>query len=70
LVSIRPVHLRHQNAAVITFQLAFKGVVLFAHFAETGGDIFQLVDIQPVSSAAGKCRHQRFGGRVAVGGAH
>ncbi|CQE86137.1 Uncharacterised protein [Salmonella enterica subsp. enterica serovar Typhimurium str. DT104] len=64
-------HLGHQNAAVVALQLAFKGVVFFAHLAEVGGDIFQLQDIQPgVVFRAGKRCHQRFGGRVAVGGAH
>ena len=64
-------HLRHEDTAVVAFQLAFKGVILFAHLAEVGGDIFQLQDIQPgVVLSTGERRHQRFGGRVAVGGAH
>ncbi|CQC11326.1 Uncharacterised protein [Salmonella enterica subsp. enterica serovar Typhimurium str. DT104] len=64
-------YLGHQNAAVVALQLAFKGVILFAHLAEVRGDIFQLQDIQPgVVFRAGKRCHQRFGGRVAVGGAH
>ncbi|CAB3275316.1 hypothetical protein SVZ_N_04411 [Salmonella enterica subsp. enterica serovar Typhimurium] len=64
-------YLRHQNAAVVALQLAFKGVVFFAHLAEVGGDIFQLQDIQPgVVLSTCQRRHQRFGGRVAVGGAH
>ncbi|GAR08067.1 hypothetical protein NGUA03_03229 [Salmonella enterica] len=64
-------HLRHKDAAVVAFQLAFKGVVLFAHLAEVRGDIFQLQDIQPgVMLSTCQRRHQRFGGRVAVGGAH
>ncbi|CQC79482.1 Uncharacterised protein [Salmonella enterica subsp. enterica serovar Typhimurium str. DT104] len=64
-------YLRHQNAAVVALQLAFKGVILFAHLAEVRGDIFQLQDIQPgVVLSTCQRRHQRFGGRVAVGGAH
>ncbi|CQI03663.1 Uncharacterised protein [Salmonella enterica subsp. enterica serovar Typhimurium str. DT104] len=64
-------YLGHQNTAVVALQLAFKGVILFAHLAEVRGDIFQLQDIQPgVVFRAGKRCHQRFGGRVAVGGAH
>ncbi|OMB18520.1 hypothetical protein BLX65_02185 [Salmonella enterica subsp. enterica serovar Newport] len=64
-------HLGHQNTAVIAFQLAFKGVVFFAHLAEVGGDVFQLQDIQPgVVLSTCQRRHQRLGGRVAVGGAH
>ncbi len=64
-------HLGHQNAAVVAFQLAFKGVILFAHLAEVRGDALQLQDIQPgVVLSTCQRRHQRFGGRVAVGGAH
>ncbi|ETX32357.1 hypothetical protein SPFCAV_03276 [Salmonella enterica subsp. enterica serovar Gallinarum/Pullorum str. FCAV198] len=64
-------YLGHQNTAVVALQLAFKGVILFAHLAEVRGDIFQLQDIQPgVVLSTCQRRHQRFGGRVAVGGAH
>ena len=64
-------HLGDQDAAVGAFQLAFEGVVFFTHFAEIRGDALQLVDIQArVVRRAGEGRHQRFGGRMAVGGAH
>ncbi|CNT56197.1 Uncharacterised protein [Salmonella enterica subsp. enterica serovar Bovismorbificans] len=64
-------YLRHQNTAVVAFQLAFKGVIFFAHLAEVRGDIFQLQDIQPgVMLSTGERGDQRLGGRVAVGGAH
>ncbi|CFW76872.1 Uncharacterised protein [Salmonella enterica subsp. enterica serovar Bovismorbificans] len=64
-------YLRHEDTAVVAFQLAFKGVILFAHLAEVRGDALQLQDIQPgVMLSTCQRRHQRFGGRVAVGGAH
>ncbi|GAS62127.1 hypothetical protein NGUA38_00681 [Salmonella enterica] len=64
-------HLGHQNAAVVAFQLAFKGVIFLAHLTEVGRDALQLQDIQPgVVLRSGESGDQRLGGRVAVGGAH
>ncbi len=64
-------HLGDQDTAVGAFQLAFEGVVFFAHLAEVRGDALQLVDIEAgVVRRAGEGGHQRFGGRVAIGGAH
>ena len=64
-------HLGDEDTAVGAFQLAFEGVVLLTHLAEAGRDALQLVDIQPcVILRAGEGGHQRFGCRMAVGGAH
>ena len=64
-------HLGHEDTAVGALQLAFEGVVFSAHFAEVRGDALQLQDIQPgVMFRSGQRRHQRLGGRVAVGGTH
>ncbi|VUS68348.1 hypothetical protein SB6419_00960 [Klebsiella spallanzanii] len=64
-------HLGDEDTAVVAFQLAFKGVVFLAHLAEVRRDALQLEDIQPgVVLGPGKRRHQRLGGRMAVGGAH
>ncbi len=44
---------------------------IFARLAEVRGDALQLQDIQPgVMLSTCQRRHQRLGGRVAVGGAH
>ena len=64
-------HLGHEDTAVGALQLAFKGVIFPAHLAEVRRDALQLQDIQPgVVFRSGQRRHQRLGGRVAVGGAH
>ncbi len=64
-------HLGHQDTAVVALQLAFEGVIFLAHLAEVRRDALQLQDIQPgVVLRSGERGDQRFGGRVAVGGAH
>ena len=64
-------HLGHEDAAVGALQLAFEGVIFPAHLAEVRRDALKLQDIQPgVMFCACQRRHQRLGGRVAVGGAH
>jgi hypothetical protein len=42
-------HLRHQDARVDALQRALEAGVLLAHLAEVGGDLFQQVQVQPVS---------------------
>ncbi len=55
----------------VPFSWPSKAWYFFAHLAEVRGDALQLVDIEAgVVRRAGEGGHQRFGGRVAIGGAH